>query len=99
MQAIDFVTLDFKNQDILMAEATHGRQLGFTGKQAIHPDQVPTIQRIFSPTESEVLKATAIITAYKAHLEKGQGAFELNGQVIDMPGNASLVCSMNETRI
>lgn len=38
--------------DNLQAESMEARNMGFDGKQAIHPNQVDTIQSTFSPSES-----------------------------------------------
>lgn len=41
--------MHFKDLDALQAEAREGHELGFTGKQAIHPSQVKTIAEAFTP--------------------------------------------------
>jgi citrate lyase subunit beta-like protein len=41
--------VDYQNKDILVDECKEGREFGFTGKQAIHPDQIETIQTLFLP--------------------------------------------------
>jgi citrate lyase subunit beta-like protein len=55
MQAIDLVCIDFKSLQILREECKEGKDWGFTGKQAIHPDQVEIIQTEFSPSKSQVV--------------------------------------------
>ncbi|KAI8619924.1 Pyruvate/Phosphoenolpyruvate kinase-like domain-containing protein [Chytriomyces sp. MP71] len=85
LQAIDLVCVDFKNESILREECTEGRTFGFTGKQAIHPNQVEIIQSIFTPSEKDVEYATKIVEASKEHASKGAGAFDLNGKVVDAP--------------
>ncbi|HEY2981090.1 MAG TPA: CoA ester lyase, partial [Anaerolineales bacterium] len=49
LQAIDIVTIDFKNVDLVRAEAKFGAQLGYSGKQIIHPAQVEPVQSAFTP--------------------------------------------------
>ncbi|KAJ3281555.1 hypothetical protein HK104_011402 [Borealophlyctis nickersoniae] len=85
LQAIDMVCVDYQNEEILEEECTEGREWGFTGKQAIHPKQIPTIQRIFSPSEKDIERATKILDGYNEHMKKGIGAFNLDGKMIDMP--------------
>ena len=77
--------MDFKNPDILAAEALDGRQLGFTGKQAIHPSQILSIQEAFSPSLAEIQRAQAIVKNYEEHEKRGLGAFEMYGKMIDKP--------------
>lgn len=49
LQSIDLVCMDYKSQEILVEECREGREMGFTGKQAIHPNQIETIQKQFAP--------------------------------------------------
>ncbi|KAJ6557292.1 citrate lyase beta subunit [Mycena vulgaris] len=52
LEAIDMVCVNYKDLGYLKDECRDGRQLGFTGKQAIHPTQVDVIQSAFVPTAS-----------------------------------------------
>ncbi|ORZ41351.1 Pyruvate/Phosphoenolpyruvate kinase-like domain-containing protein [Catenaria anguillulae PL171] len=74
LQAIDLVCIDYKDHDVLSEECREGRQMGFTGKQAIHPGQIDGIQKHFSPTEAEVQRATKIVEGYREYVAKGKGA-------------------------
>lgn len=49
--AIDLVCTNYKDAENLRIESEEGRRLGFTGKQAIHPDQVAVIQAAYAPDE------------------------------------------------
>lgn len=51
LQAIDMVCIDFKDVANLQDESLEGRNLGYDGKQAIHPAQVADIQRAYSPSD------------------------------------------------
>lgn len=83
LQAIDLLYTDFKNLDGLDAEALQGMQMGFAGKQAIHPNQIAPIQKAFTPTAEEITQAQRVLDAYQMH--KGKGAFALDGKMVDMP--------------
>lgn len=85
LQIIDTPYFDLKNENGLRREATKSKQLGFTGKFAIHPKQIQPIIEEFSPTDQEIRYAQAIIRAYQEHIKIGKGVFEFNGQMIDMP--------------
>jgi citrate lyase subunit beta-like protein len=85
LQAIDIVTIDFTNLDIARREAEFGAQLGFSGKQIIHPSQVEPVQAAFTPSEAAVLQARRIIDGFAASQKEGRGAFALDGKMIDMP--------------
>lgn len=69
----------------LEREAIEGRQLGYTGKVAIHPNQIPIINRVFSPTQDEIAWATRVVKAYDEAIAAGTGAINLDGKLIDVP--------------
>ncbi|KAJ1973678.1 hypothetical protein H4R35_003991 [Dimargaris xerosporica] len=85
LQAIDLVCMDFKNETALVEECANGRDMGFTGKQAIHPNQVEVIQRTFMPSADQVERAIRIVQGYEQSEQQGKGAYGLDGQAIDMP--------------
>ncbi|KAM0193488.1 hypothetical protein ACHAPI_007557 [Fusarium lateritium] len=70
---------------VLEEESREGRSLGFTGKQAIHPSQVETIQRAFGPSGEELQWAAQVYVGDVNSQKRGQGAWKLNGQMIDAP--------------
>ncbi len=59
------------------------RNLGYTGKTIIHPNQIQTTHRIFYPTSSEVEWAKKVIDAYVSAKKKKKGATKLEGKMID----------------
>jgi citrate lyase subunit beta/citryl-CoA lyase len=83
VQAIDGVYVDFRNREGLTRELENARRDGFTGKLAIHPDQVEAINTAFVPTEQELARAQQIIAAFAA--APGAGVVSLDGQMIDRP--------------
>jgi len=85
LQAIDTVFIDLNDLDGLAEECRFARQLGYIGKMAIHPRQVPVINAGFSPTEEEIAQARRLVAAHEAHQAGGAGAFELDGKMVDMP--------------
>lgn len=85
MAAIDTVYVDFKDDAGLAKETLKIKHLGFSGKLAIHPQQVSCIQSVLSPTEVERQEAEALIAAFEAHERAGQGVFAFRGKMVDMP--------------
>ena len=85
LQAIDIVTIDFKDLDIVRAEAEFGARLGFSGKQIIHPAQVEPVQTAFTPNDEAIAYAKRIVESFEASQKEGRGAFALDGKMIDMP--------------
>jgi citrate lyase beta subunit len=85
LQAIDMVFVDFRDSQGLSKEALQGAQMGFAGKQIIHPDQVDPVQEAFSPGEEAIAHALRIVEASASHQKAGLGAFALDGKMVDAP--------------
>ncbi len=85
LQAIDIVTIDFKNPDVVRREAEFGARLGYAGKQVIHPAQVEPAQAAFTPSDAALAQARRIVETFEASQKEGKGAFALDGKMIDMP--------------
>jgi citrate lyase beta subunit len=85
LQAIDIVAIDFKNLEVVRAEAEFGARLGYSGKQIIHPAQVEPVQAAFTPSAKMIEDAKRIVDAFEASQKEGKGAFALDGKMIDMP--------------
>lgn len=54
---------DSKDLEGLAASCAHGRALGFLGRTAIHPRQLPVIERAYAPTAEEIESAEQILEA------------------------------------
>jgi citrate lyase subunit beta-like protein len=85
LQAIDIVTIDYKDLDALRIESEFGAGLGFSGKQIIHPNQVSVVQRAFTPSEEAIAYAKRIVETFEASQKEGKGAYSLDGKMVDMP--------------
>lgn len=85
LQAIDMVTPDFTDIDYLEEEARTGLEMGFSGKQIIHPNQIEPVQTAFTPDEDEIRYAQELIRRFEENQANGQGAFALDGAMVDMP--------------
>ncbi|GHI96266.1 HpcH/HpaI aldolase/citrate lyase family protein [Streptomyces olivaceus] len=57
---------DTRDLEGLAASCAHGRALGFLGRAAIHPRQLPVIERAYLPTERELEQAETIVKAATA---------------------------------
>jgi citrate lyase subunit beta-like protein len=85
LQAIDMVTVDYRDIERVCREAAFGAGLGYTGKQVIHPAQVAPVQEAFTPADAAIASARRLVDAFDAHQKEGKGAFGLDGRMIDMP--------------
>lgn len=83
IQAIDTVYTNFRDPAGLRESCRHARRDGFTGKLAIHPDQVAIINEAFTPDEDECRWAREVLAAFEAG--GGEGALSLDGKLLDAP--------------
>ncbi|MGE0279751.1 MAG: CoA ester lyase [Rhizobiaceae bacterium] len=81
--AIDTVFPNFRNMPAFEAECRDAVRDGFTGKMAIHPDQVPVINAIFTPSPESVAKSQAIVEAFAA--AGNPGVVGIEGKMYDRP--------------
>lgn len=82
-QPVDGVYTDVRDLEGLAAEAKAAAAEGFTGKLAIHPAQVAVINEAFTPSESEIAHAKAVVDAFKA--DPQAGVLEVGGKMVDRP--------------
>jgi len=85
LQAIDIVTIDYRDIESLRAEAEFGARLGYSGKQIIHPAQVEPVQIAFTPNDEAITYARRIVETFEASRKEGKGAYSLDGKMIDLP--------------
>lgn len=81
IEAIDTVFVDIRNAQGCRENCVAARYDGFTGKVAVHPDQVAIINDTFTPSAAELAEAQRIVEAF----ENGDGAVSLDGKMLDMP--------------
>ena len=84
IDVVDGVTLQFRDLKQCEHDARSAAQMGFDGKWAIHPDQVPVINRAFTPSPEEISRAREIIDLYeKAGANSGLGAMVYKDEMVD----------------
>ncbi len=79
---IDVPFLDLNDMPGLEEAARASAEIGFTGKAAIHPKQIPVINGIFSPSPEQVEKARRIVEAFANH---DSGLLVVDGELIERP--------------
>lgn len=70
------------DEEGLIIDSNNAKNLGFTAKTLIHPNQVDIVNAVFSPSAEEIFEAKRII---KKSEEATSGAFSLDGKMIDLP--------------
>ena len=80
---LDGAFMNLRDQSALAAEARIARTHGFSGKVAVHPRQVATINETFSPTAAEIERASRLLEAFRKAEAHGRGALEFRGMMVD----------------
>ncbi|MFE9578698.1 HpcH/HpaI aldolase/citrate lyase family protein [Nocardia sp. NPDC006044] len=79
--ALDSVYLDIRDLDGLRAESLDAVAVGFDGKVAIHPGQVPVIRAAYAPSETDIDWARRVL----GEVPKHRGVFAFEGRMVDAP--------------
>jgi citrate lyase beta subunit len=83
IRAIDGPFAGYRDTAGLEHSSRIARVMGFDGKQCIHPNQIPIVNRLFSPSAEEVAHAKSVIEAYDEAVQAGRGAIGKDGKMID----------------
>lgn len=83
VDAIDTVFTDIDDTDRLADETAFARDLGYDGKMAIHPAQVPVMNDAFTPTDEQIEWARRVLDARDEH--EGSGVLRVDNEMIDAP--------------
>jgi citrate lyase subunit beta/citryl-CoA lyase len=83
VEAIDTLYANFRDPEGLRASCKEARRDGFSGKLAIHPDQVDVINDAFTPDAEEIARARQIVDLFDAN--PGAGTLALDGAMLDIP--------------
>ena len=83
VDAIDAPYPAYQDPDGYRRAALEASALGFDGKWAIHPSQIPIAHDVFSPTPEEVADARASMASYQEAEAGGVGAIGRDGKLVD----------------
>jgi citrate lyase subunit beta/citryl-CoA lyase len=83
LSILDSVTNAIDDQPLLEAHCRQAADIGFDGKSLIHPNQIETANRLFSPDVAEVAWARAVIAAYALPENAGKGALQIDGRLAE----------------
>jgi len=82
IDAIDVPYLDLDDLEGMKAQAQLAKDLGFSGKGAVHPKQISPLNEVFTPSPEEVAKAQKILAAFE---EANTGLVVVDGKLIEKP--------------
>jgi citrate lyase subunit beta/citryl-CoA lyase len=76
---------DFRDLDALRESTERLLRLGFRGRSAIHPAQLATINRVFTPSDAEVQRAGRLVAAFEESERAGSGVTtDEDGRMVDV---------------
>jgi citrate lyase subunit beta / citryl-CoA lyase len=84
-EAIDAVFTNLDDLTELQRDCVRARAMGFHGKMAIHPRQIPVINEAFTPSAADVERARRVVDAYEAARAAGEGVTRLGNQMVELP--------------
>ena len=82
VDAVDVPYLDLEDLEGMKVEARQARDLGFSGKGAIHPKQIADLNAVFTPSAKEVARARKVLAAFE---EANTGLVVVDGKLIEKP--------------
>lgn len=80
---MEAVFMDFRNLDGLRVESEMARTLGYVGKVAIHPAQIPVINDVFTPDPDMVAYHRKVLAAFEEAEANGQASIGVDGKMVD----------------
>ena len=82
LDAIDVPYLDLEDPDGMEHAAIQARDLGFSGKGAVHPKQIAALNEVFTPSADQIARARRIIAEFQA---ADTGLVVIDGKLIEKP--------------
>jgi len=82
LDVIDVPYLDLEDPAGMRVAAQQAKSLGFSGKGAVHPKQIPALNEVFTPSKDEIARAERIIRAFE---EANTGLVVIDGKLIEKP--------------
>jgi citrate lyase subunit beta/citryl-CoA lyase len=80
---MEAVFMDFRDLDGLRVECELARTLGYIGKVAIHPAQIPVINDVFTPDAETVDYQRKVLAAFEEAEAEGKASIALDGKMVD----------------
>ncbi|WP_028601870.1 HpcH/HpaI aldolase/citrate lyase family protein [Ottowia thiooxydans] len=81
---LDGVHNDIQDTDGFAATCEQGRQMGFDGRTLIHPAQIETCHRAYSPSAQEVEDARVVVEAFALPENEGKGVLKVGGRMVEL---------------
>jgi citrate lyase subunit beta / citryl-CoA lyase len=80
---MEAVFMDFRHLEALRVECELARTLGYVGKVAIHPAQIPVINEVFTPPPQVVEYQRKVLAAFEEAEAQGKASIAVDGRMVD----------------
>jgi citrate lyase subunit beta/citryl-CoA lyase len=98
IESFDAVFTDANDEEGLLADTRLAKNMGFTGKAAVNPRQIKTINDTFNPSPAEIEQARRIVKALAQAEKEGSGVASVGGKMVDAPVAKRALNLMNLAR-
>lgn len=85
VQPLDTAFADVRDPEAMRRQTEEAHGMGFTGKFAIHPGQVPIINEVLSPSPDEIDTARRVVAAFDEAERTGIAAITVDDKLVDYP--------------
>jgi citrate lyase subunit beta/citryl-CoA lyase len=85
VQAIDTAFADVRDPEGMRRQTEEALHMGYTGKFAIHPGQVPIVNDVLSPGAEEIATARRVVAAFHEAEQHGIAAITVDDKLVDYP--------------
>lgn len=85
IDCLDSPYVRFQDLEASDIEARFTAQLGFDGKSAVSPKQIPGINAAFTPSPKEIRWASEVMEAVRRAEGSGTAVFAVDGMMVDAP--------------
>lgn len=94
---IDTVYVDISNVEGLTDEIERAKSLGMFSKMCIHPLQLNLVNKLFSPTDTEITWAKNVVESFEDALANGLSAIKIENKMIDLPVYKQALAMLNRS--
>ena len=82
---LDTVWARLQDAEGLRASVQTSFDMGFQGRMCIHPEQIPVVHDIFTPSAADYAQAQKIVAAFAEAERSGLASIRVDGQFVDYP--------------
>jgi citrate lyase subunit beta/citryl-CoA lyase len=83
LDPVDGVFFELANLDGFREETKASKDLGYVGKQVVHPAQIEIANNVFGVSQEDISRATNLVEAYEKASQENVGALRIEDKLVD----------------